>query len=261
MKPDSQFEQDDARVLALVQRALAEERARQARARWALLGGCALVASVVLVVWTKPAWAQAACTQSLPTPLVTLCADAPARASDLNGNTQQLVTWLTQKVGAVGSANVAVGGTLSVAGDTTLGRLLPAFSTWGPTGSGGAGIVNDNGAYQSLMIVGNNSAGGSRRVRVFDDLAVDANLSVGGRVDIGLEVVRCVTTTECLCPTGKTVLSGGCWTDSGVRYQRPIRRGGSDGWTCNRVGEGNLIAVYAVCARVQPIGGAIAIEP
>jgi hypothetical protein len=43
-----------------------------------------------------------------------------------------------------------------------------------------AEISNDNGVYKSLMIVGNTSAGGRRRVSVWDDLDVNGYLKVNG---------------------------------------------------------------------------------
>ncbi len=46
----------------------------------------------------------------------------------------------------------------------------------------GASIVNDNGNYKSLMILGNRSGGGSRKVRIYDDAIVSGNLDVGGNV-------------------------------------------------------------------------------
>jgi hypothetical protein len=103
-------------VETLVQRIL-DERARKARRRFAAFGGVAL-AAVAAVLWGGPVLAQGMCTQSLPAPLVTLCPNAPALAGDVNGNFQQLVTWLTQKVGTQGSANVTVTGTTSLQGTT-----------------------------------------------------------------------------------------------------------------------------------------------
>ncbi|MGL6106136.1 DUF859 family phage minor structural protein [Romboutsia sp.] len=46
----------------------------------------------------------------------------------------------------------------------------------------GAYIVNDNGNYKSLMILGNKSSGGTRKVRIFDDAIVSGNLDVCGNV-------------------------------------------------------------------------------
>ena len=52
--------------------------------------------------------------------------------------------------------------------------LTPNYASWAAygTGDGGAAMYNDNGAYHRLMIVGNNSAGGNRRVGIWDDLRV-----------------------------------------------------------------------------------------
>lgn len=175
--------------------------------RWVGLAGAALVA-VLASGW---AYAQSsACTQTLPSPLVTLCADQPARATDVNGNLQQLVDWVQQKVGTVGTANVAITGTLNVTGTTTLGtttagatttgnlttngtatmtgRVIapswsPPYAAWDshPQGAGGAAIVNDNGAFKALMVVGNNSGNGSTRVvQLYDNVFVSGRLTFGG---------------------------------------------------------------------------------
>ena len=62
---------------------------------------------------------------------------------------------------------------------TTTGRFVgnalqfDTYNTWAGGGAGGASIVNSSEAsYQALMIVGNSSAGGSRRVRVWDEFYV-----------------------------------------------------------------------------------------
>jgi hypothetical protein len=107
-----------ADVEAVVQRILSE-RARKTRRRIAAFGGATVIA-VAAGLWGAPALAQVMCTQTLPSPLVTFCANSPARAADLNSNTQQLVNWLTQKVGTQGSPNVAVTGTMSVGGTSAL---------------------------------------------------------------------------------------------------------------------------------------------
>ena len=52
--------------------------------------------------------------------------------------------------------------------------LTPNYQNWAAygTGDGGAAIYNDNGGFHRLMIVGNNSSGGNRRVGIWDDLHV-----------------------------------------------------------------------------------------
>jgi hypothetical protein len=61
---------------------------------------------------------------------------------------------------------------------------LPTYVAWASqgTGDGGAAVYNDNGSYKTLMIVGNNSAGGNRAVKVWDDLTVSNNLYVGNGI-------------------------------------------------------------------------------
>lgn len=55
---------------------------------------------------------------------------------------------------------------------------------------GGAAIVNDNGSYKALMILGNSSGGGTRKIGLWDDVNVVGKLSVGDNpiVDIKTEV-------------------------------------------------------------------------
>ncbi len=75
----------------------------------------AVVASVIVVgLLSRSAWGQAACTSypGLPALLRTMCADAPARAEDVNFNNKQLADYVAQKVGALGSANVSISGSL-----------------------------------------------------------------------------------------------------------------------------------------------------
>ncbi len=221
-----------------VRQALADERRHSRRRAAGLI--VALTAVAVAVGSATRAWAQS-CTSSLPAPLVSLCADQPALAADLNANTLQLVTWLQQKVGTVGNANVAVAGTLNVAGALNANSALNVTGTL--TAAGAA-----------------NASSGS--IGTLSSTNVTAtNLNVTGALDVGLEMVRCTSTLECLCPAGKTVLSGGCWTDNAVRFSRPMRRGSLDGWTCARQNDGNLLGVYAVCARVSRMSGAIGTEP
>jgi Chaperone of endosialidase len=64
------------------------------------------------------------------------------------------------------------------------GPYLPTYASWSSqgTGAGGAAIYNDNSGYKTLMIVGNSSAGGNREVKVWDDLTVSSNLTVGGNI-------------------------------------------------------------------------------
>lgn len=45
---------------------------------------------------------------------------------------------------------------------------------------GGASIVNDNGNYKALMILGNRSDGGNRKVLIYDDATVHGSLNVNG---------------------------------------------------------------------------------
>ena len=85
--------------------------------------------------------------------------------------------WLQLKI-----AGAALGGRqriqavpLAVRSDGATGPYLPSYTRWSsvPVGAGGAAILNDDGSYQALMLVGNHSQGdGVRRVEVFDRLQV-----------------------------------------------------------------------------------------
>jgi hypothetical protein len=76
-----------------------------------------------------------------------------------------------------GSASGPHNPVVDVAGAEGDYGYLPHYSNWATygTGDGGAAIYNDSNAagYQTLMIVGNNSAGHERRVSVWDRLFVN----------------------------------------------------------------------------------------
>lgn len=100
----------------------------------------------------RPAFAQVTCPSTVPWPLVTLCADAPARASDVNANFTALATLVAQRTGnpdagialpssSVGTATIApsavtsgsiADGTIAEA-DLSLGLRCPDTSRtqWG----------------------------------------------------------------------------------------------------------------------------------
>ena len=66
------------------------------------------------------------------------------------------------------------------------GAFKPGYNSWSSsnTGSGGAAITNDNGSFQALMIVGNDS-GGDRRVEMYDDVYVNDALEVNNGATVG----------------------------------------------------------------------------
>ncbi len=96
------------------------------------------------------------------------------------------------------SGNASVGGTLGVTGNTTLSSALtvsrnvsagawtPPYANWASFGSGagGAGIYNDDGSYDALMLVGNTAGGGGRRrIRLYDDVNIPSGgLNVSGTI-------------------------------------------------------------------------------
>ncbi|MDT8286353.1 MAG: hypothetical protein RQ748_04510 [Elusimicrobiales bacterium] len=94
-------------------------------------------------------------------------------------------TLLARDGGAVGIGTGATalpaGNSLTINGGAIGGTyaLRPGYANWANygTGSGGAAIYNDNNAYRKLMIVGNNSGGGSREVGIWDNLTVAGSIS------------------------------------------------------------------------------------
>lgn len=119
------------------------------------------------------------------------CSDEPALASEVNANTQQLARLMEAKVGALGPAD---GGNPNVSSSSVTTSTLtatranvsyftPPYGSWSgmgaDVGAGGAGIVNDNGTYQALVLSGNTSGGtGRKQVKVMQDLTVMGRLNV-----------------------------------------------------------------------------------
>lgn len=62
------------------------------------------------------------------------------------------------------------------------GRFRPLYQTWvggvAGTGDGYAAIANDNNTYKTLMITGNDSAGGLRQIKMYDDVYINKNMTV-----------------------------------------------------------------------------------
>lgn len=98
-------------------------------------------------------------------------------------------------LGVTGAATL--NSTLSVSNTTTLGHALsvsrnvtanawtPRYANWDSlgTGDGGAAIYNDSGSYDALMIAGNTASGAAgRRIQLYDDVTINGNLAVNGRI-------------------------------------------------------------------------------
>lgn len=170
---------------------------RRRRARQLVTGGLALALGVALTLAGRVAYAQACTAPALFTTLGLryFCANSPALADDANTNTQQLVTLVQQKLGTLGTnGNIS---TFDVTANRVFGKYwAPLYTTWdgNQAGAGGAAIANDNMGAQALMLVGNNSAGGTRRIKMYDDITVAGNLSVQGTVVIGNRRCRSVST-------------------------------------------------------------------
>lgn len=96
--------------------------ARGAQGRQSLRGtivAAAVIVAGALGLVSREAWA-ANCAQTLPSPLTTFCAGEPAKASEMNGNFEGVLTEVRNKVGPYGGSNVLIGGSLAVAGNANL---------------------------------------------------------------------------------------------------------------------------------------------
>ena len=179
----------------------------------------ALVSVIVALVagfsvWvSRPAWGQVLCAQTLPAPLKTFCANSPAVATDVNANFQGVVDAIIAKTGSfsasrnivtpgsITTTSVQVDGGVNATGAIVGKSFAPTYSSWSGTGlTGGAGIVNDNSGFQALMITGNTSAGGTRKIQLYDDVRVNGRL----RTQNGLSGAGglCLTTTNCAWTPG-----------------------------------------------------------
>ncbi|MBX7097378.1 MAG: hypothetical protein K1X89_06690 [Myxococcaceae bacterium] len=178
-----------------------------------------LAAALVLVV-SNVAWGQ----------LKTFVAGSPALASDINGNFTQLKTWLEQKVGTSGSADVTVTGlfstpTASVSGPVYRGASVPAtgdlglysevganwvrfvtnsgdfhFFTDGSAGNGFAGttdafavLANGNAVVRGDLVVNGNATSGAWLAQTSKSPADGNALSAGGTPNSGWAAAQCAS--------------------------------------------------------------------
>lgn len=78
------------------------------------------------------------------------------------------------------------------------GPVVPGYTNWSTAGegAGGAAIYNDSGTYKALMVVGNRSAGGTRKVQLYDDVTVNGSLRVGGNLQIDGDISNLTVSGE-----------------------------------------------------------------
>lgn len=238
---------------ALRARLEAMERAQRARARvgrW-LVGVVALTTAATVAYAASPV-----CANGIP-----FCfqPDEPALASEVNTNFAQLKTWLESKVGATGSvASPSVDVTTRA---VRASSYSPEYAGWGAvaTGPGGAAIVNDNGVYKALMVVGNSSAGGGRVVKVFDELQVSGRvLSAGYQVscaagESGYHFGFCcrmnIADGSTQCRNGTNTNFGGWQQDT-----FPFAAGSSGPYSLDCAGHRGA-ANWPICCRTDVAGG------
>jgi hypothetical protein len=136
--------------------------------------------------------ASAACPNGIP---YCFNANEPALATEVNADFAALKTWLEAKVGATGalatpsndiSTRDVTARNISSTTETTSSIVATSFSppytSWATVGlgAGGAAIQNDNMSYKALMLVGNTSAGGARKIRMYDDVDVNGLFTTNG---------------------------------------------------------------------------------
>ncbi len=151
----------EAEVTQWLVQAQRASRAASARRRTRVLGAAAVVIVGAIGFVARVALSQAACMQTLPSPLVTFCADFPARADEMNGNFQGLLPILNGRIGPTAGTVVTTnlepagpGATLNLqttAGGTTRlgGTLQLANATTAPCSAATAGSVRlNNGALE-----------------------------------------------------------------------------------------------------------------
>ncbi len=133
----------------LVRRAVEAELKRRNRK---LLSLAAVGLAVVGLSTAWRSFAQTSCAQTLPAPLVTFCPDAPAMASEVNGNFGALATTLQNRTGALTTAGNGL---------TTSGVTIGATGRRGSFD--GTELVMDTAARR-----GSAPDGGTRRALVHD---------------------------------------------------------------------------------------------
>lgn len=152
----------EAEVTQWLVQAQRASRAASARRRTRVLGAAAVVVVGAIGFVARVALSQAACMQTLPAPLVTFCADFPARADEMNGNFQGILTILNGRIGPTAGTVVTTnleptggpGSTLNLqttAGGTTRlgGTLQLASAASAPCNGTTAGSVRlNNGALE-----------------------------------------------------------------------------------------------------------------
>lgn len=128
----------------------------------------ALAGGLIVMLCAGGAWAQ----------LVTFAPDAPALASEVNGNFQQLRTWLEQKVGTVGSAAITTSGAVNASSATL------------------SGAVNANSAAVSgAVTAGSLTTGGALNVGT---AAVSGNATIAGALTVTGPITGPITGTGSL---------------------------------------------------------------
>lgn len=151
--------------VAVVAEALAARHRAQRAARRRRVAAAALASCLALGLVGRVAFSQATCMQTLPAPLVTFCPDAPALASEVNGNFAGVLSILNARVGpdagivsvnAVESRTAATPLTLQPSGGTTRvgGTLQLANNTTTPCDATTVGSVRVRAASLEYCVAG-----------------------------------------------------------------------------------------------------------
>jgi hypothetical protein len=206
---------EELEVWATLYGAAKQEHRRRTRRSWQVLVGALVAAVVAGGLVARKAWAGT-CASVLPAPLVTMCPDEPALASEVNSNMSTLRGWILAPPAAVNATS-----TISASGQLSAHSLFlsPALNQsqgtqvfWnqlspglGQTeimnnrGLGGGGIAFYDRASPSspsappIMTLQNNKLGGSNTALCLQHVSCEDSplFSCGGNA---------------VCPTGKYVV-------------------------------------------------------
>jgi len=184
--------------------------------------------------------------------LVTFVPDTPALASQVNGNFAQLRTWLEQKVGTVGTANITTSAVSATGTVTAASVATTALTASGSTTLGAAGTSTTINGTVSLFGAPTTLALNTVYQAPSDGL-VEATLVAGGTCSTGTAslVGNLGASMSSLSGRARTSVHGGC---NNVDYETPsstitmlVRRG--EFYQLQAIG-----AAFTVNAIFTPLG-------
>jgi hypothetical protein len=135
----------------------------------------------------------------------------------------------------VGTVNPAdkldVSGWMRIMSDSNPIRFTSAWSGFPDKVTNQAEICNDTNYFKSLMIAGNKSAGGVRKVSIWDSLDVNGSLKVNGNLTTTCAIVPSVGSGENNGISFPRDAYGGSGDAAWIRYYSDLSRGGGENMT------------------------------